>query len=1241
MRLQFRQMLISVTTVLALSALNSLSAQEIYPRPDSTDRIYEVFFIGNTGAASLQKVTPTLKLLQSKLKFAGKNSAVIFLGDLLMEGGLPDSGAIGRKEAEQRLRQLIDVVKDSKGRIVFIPGEHDWGKKKKVGWKSLIRMEKFIEKTLDRGNVFVPSQGFPGPEHIKLTDKIRLIALDTQWLLTENKKRTGDTGDYDVTEDDEFYVELEDIIMKRATKDLIIVGHHPIYSNGRYGGHFDPKAHLFPLTLDWENAYIPLPIIGTLYLAYRRNIGNEQYFSHTRNAFMRYNIDRIIREHEDYIYVSAHDYSMQLFKTRRLNAMQKYLVSGSAARSEYTAPGYEFSGSKTMFISSEKGFSSLNYYNDGSLWIDFWAVNEDGRGRRIHEVLLRGPKKVSDKADIVFEEVAYPDYSDSTIVVAPEPAYGAGWLQEFLAGSNHRDVWTTPVQVPYFDIGKEHGGLRPVKRGGGLQTTSIRLEAADGKQYVLRSINKDGRRFLPEEVQYTFVGPITQDFLSYSHPHGAFIVPSLADAVGVYHTNPKLVYVPNDARFGVYQNLVSDILMLYEERPNKDMSDSPSFGNSKDVVGASEVYRKVTNDNDFRIDAFTMARARLFDMWLSDWDRHKDQWRWASFDTPDGKGKIYKPIPRDRDQAFMKLNFFLHPIIKPFFNFQDYRESYGNLKGLTTCGLCQDHRFLNELEKDDWLAIADSVKNALSDEIIESAFCQLPEPVFLLQGEEMIQIGKVRRDKLPEVAEEFYRLHARSVDVVGSNKHERFEVTRRTDKLTEVVVYKTSKKGKIKKDLYHRIMNLDETDEICLYGLGGNDQFIIRGDVKSGITIHAVGGTGDDSFIDSSRVGGWGSKTHFYDSQESQVKTGSKTSVKITDDPRDNDYTGFFNYPRTYPLALAWYTSDDGLVLLGGILHRGHSFRKDPYARQHIITGSYATHTQAYQLSYHGNYRQTFGYDWHMGLNVDFANPDNFRNFYGLGNETKRVEDIDSVRVFLGAFNFEVPFSYEDETGWIFDAVPKVRMTNVRDDQTELSILSQPGLSDFILDPQWYIGSRLFFDFTCKDDRDNPRMGYKWPTTLDGNIGLYNAPDNYLTIESELSLYTSLWSRRQYTLAIRIGGAHNFGTFPFYASNTLGGTTNLRGYRSTRFSGRSSLYANMDLRIGLFRIGGEVLPGTLGVLGFFDIGRVWTDGEFSSKWHPGYGFDIWYDVVGELIVRFSVGYSPESTTYLVGPGFFF
>jgi len=1241
MKIQISHTLIVIINILILSLLNALVAQDFYPRPEKTERSYEILFVGNTGAGSSLDLEPTLSLLKSKLQTADENSAVVFLGDLLPQNGMPESSTAGRQKAEQRLMQLINSVTDFKGRILFIPGEHDWGKNKKKGWRSLIRMEEFIETTLNRGNVFIPDGGFPGPEHVKLKDKIRLIALNTQWLLTDNKKRTGDTGKYKVEEDDEFYVELEDKIMKYATDDLIIVGHHPLYSNGRYGGHFHPKTHLFPLTLTWENAYLPLPIIGTMAYAIKRNMGDEQYFAHLKNDWMRHNIDKILQLHERYIYVSAHEYSQQLFKTDEMNRMQRYLISGSAAKAEYVAPGHKKFAIKPQFISGEKGFSSLNFYVDGSVWIDFWANSDGGKEKRIHEVMIRPPKLATTKPDVASDNTIYPDYSDSTIFAATEPDYATGWLQEFLVGSNHRAAWTTPINVPYFDIGSEHGGLTPIKRGGGQQTISIRLKSADEKQFVLRSVNKDGKRFLPEEIRDTFVAPISQDFLSYSHPQSAFVIPSMAEAVGVYHTNPKLVYIPRDPRLGEYEKLVGNMLMLYEERPNKDMSDSPSFGNSKDVVGASEMFRKVTNDNDYTVDARAHARARLFDMWLSDWDRHKDQWRWATFDASDGKGKIYKPIPRDRDQAFNRLNFFLHPIIKPFLPFQDYRESYGSLKGLATNGRNQDHRFLSRLSKEDWVKIADSVKFALTDGVIETAFRQWPEPIYNLHGEEMANIGKVRREKLPEIAEEYYLLHAQSVDVVGSNKHERFEVTRHNNDQTEVVVFKTSKKGEVREEIYRRLINGDETDEICLYGLGGNDKFVLKGNTADGTTIYAVGGTGDDSFIDSSDVAGSGKNTYFYDSRKSDLIKIQETTVKISDDPRDNDYTGFFEYPRTYPFGLAWYTSDDGFVLLGGVLHKQHAFRKDPYASQHVLFGSFATSTNAYEINYSGTFRQTFGYYWHLGLNIDFANPNNFRNFYGLGNETEPVDDIDSARVFIGSFNFEVPFTYEDETGWNMDLVPRLWMTNIDNEQPLVSDLDQEGLTDVTLDPQWYLGTRLFFDFTYWDDTTNPRRGYKWLTTFDGNSGIKNAPDNYLTIESEMSLYASLWTRQQYTFAIRVGGAHNFGTFPFYASNALGGTTNLRGYSGTRFSGRSSLYMNADLRVGLFPIGGEVLPGMLGVVGFFDVGRVWADGESSDKWHPGYGGGVWYDIVGEFILRFSVGFSAEDTFILFGPGFFF
>ncbi|MCZ6780843.1 MAG: hypothetical protein O7C73_04285 [Nitrospirae bacterium] len=118
---------------------------------------------------------------------------------------------------------------------------------------------------------------------------------------------------------------------------------------------------------------------------------------------------------------------------------------------------------------------------------------------------------------------------------------------------------------------------------------------------------------------------------------------------------------------------------------------------------------------------------------------------------------------------------------------------------------------------------------------------------------------------------------------------------------------------------------------------------------------------------------------------------------------------------------------------------------------------------------------------------------------------------------------------------------------------------------------------------------------------------------------------------------MRAGGAHVL----FYAASTLGGQTNLRGFRSTRFSGRSSFYTNAELRLEWFSLKGAYLPGRLGILGFIDNGRVWTDDESSDQWHQGYGGGLWYNVVEEIVLSFTYGESNESTYMLSGIGFLF
>ncbi len=55
--------------------------------------------------------------------------------------------------------------------------------------------------------------------------------------------------------------------------------------------------------------------------------------------------------------------------------------------------------------------------------------------------------------------------------------YQAGGLHKFFFGKHYRDEWTTPVNVPYLDLGSFAGGLTPIKEGGRRQTKSLRFEA--------------------------------------------------------------------------------------------------------------------------------------------------------------------------------------------------------------------------------------------------------------------------------------------------------------------------------------------------------------------------------------------------------------------------------------------------------------------------------------------------------------------------------------------------------------------------------------------------------------------------------------------------------------------------------------------------------------------------------------------------------------------------------------------
>ncbi len=215
-----------------------------------------------------------------------------------------------------------------------------------------------------------------------------------------------------------------------------------------------------------------------------------------------------------------------------------------------------------------------------------------------------------------------------TTVIAGKQYEKSAW-HRFLWGSNYRKVWTAPVKVPIFMLDTAVGGLKPVKEGGGHQTQSLRLKNQNDKEYALRSVSKTLGAVLPEAFKGTFLEKQVNDEVTMSNPYGAAIVPVLADAAKVYHTNPVYVYLPAQPALDTFNKKYGGNLYLFEQKTDGNWSAADNLGNFPEFFNTDDVIKKMLEDNRYKVDQRSFIRARIFDWFINDWDRHEDQWAWG------------------------------------------------------------------------------------------------------------------------------------------------------------------------------------------------------------------------------------------------------------------------------------------------------------------------------------------------------------------------------------------------------------------------------------------------------------------------------------------------------------------------------------------------------------------------------------------------------------------------------------
>jgi hypothetical protein len=178
-----------------------------------------------------------------------------------------------------------------------------------------------------------------------------------------------------------------------------------------------------------------------------------------------------------------------------------------------------------------------------------------------------------------------------------------------------------------------------------------------------------------------------------------------------------------------------------------------------------------------------------------------------------------------------------------------------------------------------------------------------------------------------------------------------------------------------------------------------------------------------------------------------------------------------------------------------------------------------------------------------------------------------------------------------------------------------------------------------------RDDEVAPVRGFQVEQELDLTPGTFgNAHYRFARWTNGLQLFVPLIpEQRRLVFAARVASDLLFGNPPFYElprfddSFAIGGSKGVRGVPAQRYYGKIKLLANLELRTEL--LSGRVLglQRRLGLVAFFDTGRLWADYRRHADL-DGSGLGLSYGFGGGLrlasgktiMLRFDLAWSPEA-----------
>ncbi len=1154
---------------------------------------------------------------------------ILFLGDNVNSNDLISNDLQKQEGAREILSRQFNTVKNRGDNIVFIPGELDWDN---WGMKGIEEQENYLEETLEAGDIFMPKTGCP-LQFVDISDDVHLIVFDSQWFLNHwNDHPTINDDCPEIKTREALFTEIETELKKNQNKTTVFAMHHPLYSNGVHGG----KFYLTPFLNPSEKKY-PIPVLGSLAMLFRTSGGTSaQDHQNKRYRELKNRLETISKKWGNVVFASGHDHSLQYIEKDHV----KQIISGSGAISSFAGLG-KFG----LFSYPGPGFSVFDVFDDGSSRVSYYS-SENQKPILLYQKEVFGPPEVyrtdtlSTSFPATFTAAVYEERKEEI----------RGFNQKFW-GEGYRDLYTIDVEAQTADLDTLYGGLEPMRMGGGQQTNSLRVKDSLDREYNFRTIKKDPLQYLQAGLyknkpvsglfEETLIEKMIRGFYTAAHPYAFLAVPTLAEAAEISHTNPELFYMPKQPRLGKYNFEHGDVLYMIEERPEDQWLGYEPFGSpNHDIQSTEGMFDRLRRDEDYSVNETAYIRARIFDMLIGDWDRHNDQWRWAEIEMENGD-KYFEPIPRDRDQVFSNFDGILFNILRATVGetkkFAVYGEDIENVEDFNSSALALDRSLLRNTGREAWIEQAREIQENVTDEVIKNAFSNLPEEIQGENTEQLIKMLKGRRSNIVEIAGRYYDHLAKLAIMTATDKDDYIDVTRMKDGDTRVRITRNID-GDREEVIADKVFSEGVTEEIVIYGLDDDDKFRIKGSAESDIVVRLVGGQENDLYtIENGRF------VHIYDHkfQENNIAEKNGAKVLFTDDYEVNLYEQGRQEPSgiSFSPSPLTYNPDDGVIIgLQGTFTFGNLVEY-PYKSKHSIAPRYFTETNGFDVQYQGEIRN-FKSKYNYALGAYYSSPGHTRNFFGFGNETANIEENswNYYRTRLREWQGEAGFVRESPYGHYFRYVAKFEAVKVMETGNRF-LTDEFSAEQDLFKSKYFAGLEGSYKYESYDIRLNPKSGLRVDITVGGKFNVEDSDRGYLYLHPYLEFFNAISRNRKWVLNTRIQGQVNFGSgYEYYQAATVGGNKGLRGYRQDRFAGQQAMAAGADLRYSFDTFKTSFLPFQVGILGGYDIGRVWYPGQESEVWHDNYGGGFWIVIAEALNSNFNFYKGDEGWRFTFGIG---